>query len=176
MYPIRKKHTHKKIIPNRRLKFNLVSINAPTWEANLGTEVRGLEIRFNSHPHTESDKRSASAYRKRSVVSTHALTRRATHNRVKLSHVTVVSIHPPHKRGGVVRYRHTSSDIFISFNPRPHKEGDAIHAEINRGFEAQFQLTPLHTQGGRNSAELINILAEKFQSTPSQRGRLSIID
>ena len=63
--------------------------------------------------------------------------------------------------------------ILVSFNPRPHAEGDTLLTDV-LALVSMFQSTP--SRGGRLINKLNPILSSWFQSTPSRGGRQEMIE
>ncbi len=123
-------------------------------------------IMFQSTP-SRGGRRSLRSFRFRLLsVSIHALTRRATNLSVSSVHHDVMFQSTP-SRGGRHTVMHSRLTV-ISFNPRPHAEGD-LSALLRLKVWPKFQSTP--SRGGRQTAGVGNLLPVGFQSTPSRGGR-----
>ena len=126
---------------------------------------------FNPRPRKEGDLRQplTSCHNRR--ISIHALAKRATNVILDFPEIQNISIHALAKRA-------TDQSVYCTpnnynFNPRPRKEGDgSIFAPTN--IIQRFQSTP--SQRGRQVVRLNFFSVLVFQSTPSQRGRLNSLE
>ena len=100
------------------------------------------------------------------VISIHALVKRATLCRHCTSYLQNISIHALAKRATCCDAE--GRNRVRHFNPRPRKEGDRQFADFIKHVN-KFQSTP--SQRGRPSKPLVLSITSLFQSTPSQRGR-----
>ena len=163
----------------------------PHAEGDSGTRTPGrCRSSFNPRPHAEGDETTAGWPTDAGWVSTHALTRRATHRDGQLSigarrfnprphaegdeplrpsfrDAPLVSTHALTRRATQPKARRAIAAC--CFNPRPHAEGDMTTYWLSYGGGV-FQPTP--SRGGRPGAPIgaTNRLCT-FQPTPSRGGR-----
>ena len=123
---------------------------------------------FNPRPRKEGD----ATYCPRplgKVISIHALAKRATKQKIPFWQRQTISIHALVKRATKQPW---GIPICVdNFNPRPREEGDFLKSTTYPVTE-KFQSTP--SWRGRPRVAVNKMTREQFQSTPSWRGRLSL--
>ena len=100
-----------------------------------------------------------------SLISIHALTRRATIYPIRHKIITIISIHALTRRATIQAER--IDKYFRYFNPRPHTEGDRRSCS-NRNVYCRFQSTPSH--GGRRKPRNFCKLLRDFNPRPHTEG------